>query len=129
MPHRVCLTYFPELIAWMAITDLVIAAACVAMATSLHVYARSSGVSVPAGYRHTLYGLEVFVLLCGATFALDMVTLWWPVYEAEAAVKGVCAAVSVAVAVALVRFAPDWALDNWRNAMRILRDAVDEGCR
>jgi diguanylate cyclase (GGDEF)-like protein/PAS domain S-box-containing protein len=48
-----------------------------------------------------------FILLCGVTHWLDMLTLWVPIYVLQGAAKAVTAVVSVATAIALFRILPE----------------------
>lgn len=48
----------------------------------------------------------LFILSCGTTHAMDVVTIWYPVYWAAGIVKGVTAVVSVACAIALIFAVP-----------------------
>lgn len=123
MPHRICLLYDPALIWINVISDALFVLSFVALIPiALHIYIRSSGVSVPRGYRWTVYGFEAFILLCGLTHLMNAVTLWLPVYWTEAVIKVIGSLVAVVVAVELVRTAPDWTLHHWHEAMKIVRD-------
>ncbi len=54
----------------------------------------------------TLWLFAAFILLCGTTHWLDVVTLWWPWYGIQATVKAATAIVSVMVAVSLWWYMP-----------------------
>lgn len=120
MPHRVCLLPDAWLVPWMAVCDLIIAAAYIAIPVALAIYARASGASVPRGYRRVVYGFVTFIALCGLTHIMAAVTLWWPVYRLQAAISAACALVSLVVAVAIVISTPDWTLEHWREALRVI---------
>jgi hypothetical protein len=47
-----------------------------------------------------------FILLCGATHLLDVVTLWVPAYGAQVVVKAATALVSIGTAIALWQLLP-----------------------
>jgi signal transduction histidine kinase len=47
-----------------------------------------------------------FILACGATHLMEIVTVWWPVYRFSAAVKVLCAAASVPTAVLFLKATP-----------------------
>ncbi len=47
-----------------------------------------------------------FIVSCGTTHAMDVVTIWCPAYWTAGVIKGVTAAVSVACAIALVMVVP-----------------------
>lgn len=120
MPHRVCLLPDTWLVPWMAVCDSVIAASYIAIPVALAIYARASGASVPRGYRRVVYGFGTFILLCGLTHIMSAVTLWWPVYRLQAAIMAACALASLTVAIAVVASTPQWTLEHWRGALRIV---------
>jgi PAS domain S-box-containing protein len=47
-----------------------------------------------------------FIVACGATHFMEIVTIWWPVYPLAAAVKLVCVAASVPTAIYIAVIAP-----------------------
>jgi signal transduction histidine kinase/CheY-like chemotaxis protein len=57
-------------------------------------------------FRPLLWLFAAFILLCGTTHWLDLVTLWVPAYGLQAIVKVATAAVSIFTAVALWRLLP-----------------------
>ena len=57
-------------------------------------------------FRPFLLLFAAFIFLCGATHFLDVVTLWLPVYGAQALVKATTAVVSIFTAVALWKLMP-----------------------
>lgn len=123
MPHKVCLFYDPALIWINVVTDaLFVVAFVILIPVALHIYIRSSGVSVPRGYRWMVHGFELFIGLCGLVHLMAAVTLWIPAYWIEAMVKIPGAIVSFVVAILLVKTAPYWTLHHWQEAMRIVRE-------
>jgi PAS domain S-box-containing protein len=72
----------------------------------------------------------VFILSCGATHVLGIVTLWHPVYRFEAVIKLVTALASVATAAILVRLLPQFyelpSLEQWRRSNAELEERVNE---
>ena len=57
-------------------------------------------------FRPLLLLFAAFILLCGATHWLDVLTLWLPVYGAQALIKATTALVSIATAIALWKLMP-----------------------
>jgi signal transduction histidine kinase/CheY-like chemotaxis protein len=57
-------------------------------------------------FRPLLWLFAAFILLCGATHWLDVLTLWFPAYGLEAVVKAATAATSIFTAIALWRLVP-----------------------
>jgi PAS domain S-box-containing protein len=102
-PHGFCLLWEPGLIWTYAIADTGIALAYFTIPLALAVFARRRGDLV---FQPMLWLFASFILLCGATHLLDVVTLWVPAYGIEAVVKAATAAVSIVTAVALWRLLP-----------------------
>jgi signal transduction histidine kinase len=102
-PHGFCLLWQPGLIWTYAISDTGIALAYFSIPLTLGVIARRRRDLV---FRPLLWLFAAFILLCGATHWLDVLTLWVPAYGLEAAVKAATAAVSVFTAIALWRLLP-----------------------
>lgn len=48
----------------------------------------------------------VFIVACGATHLLDVVTVWHPIYWVSGVVKAITAAASVSTAILLVKMVP-----------------------
>ncbi|MBV9489724.1 MAG: PAS domain S-box protein, partial [Verrucomicrobia bacterium] len=71
----------------------------------------------------------LFIVACGTTHALEVWSIWHPVYWLAGVVKAVTAALSVATAVALLRLVPKAlalpGLQNLRDANRGLQAAQD----
>jgi diguanylate cyclase (GGDEF)-like protein/PAS domain S-box-containing protein len=100
LPHRFCYMAQPGLIWTNVSMDVLIAAsygvifACLFWAAgALH------NLLELKTYRWIFLAFGTFILACGATHAMEVVTVWWPVYRLSAAFKVICAAVSVPTAV------------------------------
>jgi signal transduction histidine kinase len=102
-PHGFCLLWEPGLIWTYALSDAAIALAYFSIPLTLGVIARRRRDLV---FRPLLWLFAAFILLCGATHWLDVLTLWVPAYKLEAVVKAATAAVSVFTAIALWRLLP-----------------------
>src|SRR5664279_4659117 len=101
--HGYCLLWQPGLIWTYAISDMSIALAYFSIPVMLGVIARRRSDLV---FRPLLAMFAAFILLCGATHWLDLLTLWTPAYGLQAVVKAATAIVSVLTAVALWRLLP-----------------------
>jgi signal transduction histidine kinase len=101
--HGFCLLWQPGLIWTYAISDTGIALAYFSIPLALAVIARRRRDLV---FRPLLWLFAAFILLCGATHWLDVLTLWVPAYGLQAAVKAATAIVSIFTAVALWRLLP-----------------------
>jgi len=102
-PHGFCLLWEPGLIWTYAISDTAIAIAYFSIPLALAVIARRRRDLV---FRPLLWLFAAFILLCGTTHWLDLLTLWLPAYGLEGLVKAATAIVSVFTAVALWRLLP-----------------------
>ena len=103
-PHGFCLFWQPGLILTHASADLVTGAAYFAIAIALATIARRREDLV---FRPILWLFISFILLCGLTHWLDMLTLWVPIYVVQGAIKAVAAAFSAVTAIALCRALPE----------------------
>jgi signal transduction histidine kinase/CheY-like chemotaxis protein len=101
--HGFCLLWEPGLIWTYAISDTAIALAYFSIPLALAVIARRRKDLV---FRPLLWLFAAFILLCGSTHWLEILTLWEPAYGLEAVIKAATAAVSVFTAIALWRLLP-----------------------
>ena len=98
MPHGTCLLWRPDLVLVHAISDGLIALAYFSIPIALLVFLKRR---TDLEYRW-LFGLfAAFILACGATHLLGVVTLWEPIYGVEGVVKLATAFVSLATALVL----------------------------
>ncbi len=98
MPHGTCLLWRPDLVAVHALGDGLIALACFSIPVALVVFARQRA---DLEYKW-LFGLfAAFILACGATHLLGVVTLWEPIYGVQGVVKLATAFISLATAIVL----------------------------
>jgi hypothetical protein len=102
MPHVYCLRE-PGLVAIHLVSDGIIALsyALIPLAFVL-VMRRRRDLAFP--WMFSLFG--VFILGCGLTHLLAMVTLWHPVYRLDGFIKAITAAASFCTAVLLFRLLP-----------------------
>jgi PAS domain S-box-containing protein len=95
-PHGFCLLWEPGLIWTYATADGLIAVSYFTIPVALATLARRRSDLV---FRPVFWLFAAFILLCGTTHLLDVVTLWLPAYDLQAGVKALTAAVSVVAAV------------------------------
>jgi diguanylate cyclase (GGDEF)-like protein/PAS domain S-box-containing protein len=103
-PHGFCLLWQPGLIWTDAAADFATGTAYFAIPIALAVIARGRPEIV---FRPVIWLFVAFILLCGITHWLDLLTLWVPVYGLQGAAKAIAATVSVVTAVALCRCLPE----------------------
>lgn len=104
MPHGYCLLWQPELV-WMHIlADITITLAYFAIPLTIAFLLYKRQQSVP--FRWVFVMFAAFILLCGTTHLISLLTLWYPVYYFEGIVKVITAAVSLATAFLLFPLIP-----------------------
>lgn len=105
MPHGYCLLWQPWLVALHAGPDLLITIAYFAIPFALlRVLALRPDLKA---YRGLAWMFAAFILLCGVTHLLGLITLWLPIYGIQGLAKLVTAIVSLTTAVILYRLVPD----------------------
>ena len=103
MPHGHCYLWSDEMVWTQVSANLLIGVAYAAIATALVVLVRQIR-NIPFAGVYLAFG--TFILSCGLTHFFDIITIWHPVYWADAGVRVVTAAASVATAVLLVPQVP-----------------------
>jgi len=101
--HGFCLLWQPGLIWTYALSDIGIGLAYFSIPVVLALIARRRH---DLGFRGFLWLFAAFILLCGLTHWLDVLTLWIPAYGLQAVVKAITALVSICTAAALWRLLP-----------------------
>ncbi|WP_116968711.1 sensor histidine kinase [Blastomonas sp. UPD001] len=104
MPHGMCLLWEPWLVLLWAGSDLLIFLSYTAIPIALLRVLRKR-TEVPHGGLVALFAS--FILLCGLTHLLGIVTLWFPIYPWTGWVKLATGIVSMTTAVVLFRLIPD----------------------
>lgn len=99
MPHTFCYLGNSTLITTHMISDLLIGISYVVISVTLLYLVRASKGAIPFHWMFLAFG--TFIIACGATHFMEVVTLWRPAYWLSAYVKVVTAAASVATAIAL----------------------------
>ncbi len=104
MPHGYCFLWQPELLWMHIISDVAIAAAYFSIPITIYYLLRKNAQTIP--YRWVLAMFAVFILFCGLTHLIELVTLWRPYYYIEGIMKVLTAAASVATAVMIFPLVP-----------------------
>jgi CheY-like chemotaxis protein len=97
-PHGICLLWEPGLIWLHVISDALIAAAYFSIPVALAIFV-SKRRDIAFGW--VFWAFALFILFCGFTHVLSIVTLWVPIYGVEGIVKLLTAAASIVTAVML----------------------------
>ncbi|QGM45729.1 ATP-binding protein [Methylocystis heyeri] len=115
-PHGYCLLWEPGLIWLYAASDTMIALAYFSIPLSLAIIGKHRGDLV---FRPLLGLFAAFILLCGTSHWLDLLTLWTPLYSLLGLIKAATAITSVITAYALWRGLPNFlALPSFEQLRR-----------
>jgi len=98
-PHGACLVWDPPLIWLNAISDTLIAAGFFSTAffVMYSVWRRRD-----FQFKWAWWGFGIYILLCGVSRLLAVLTLWMPLHAMEAALKGIVAIMSVGIGAGLL---------------------------
>jgi signal transduction histidine kinase len=104
MPHGHCYQWDPGILWTSVISDGLIAAAYIAIPFTLVFQIMRKRKDLPFDWMFACFGL--FIVACGFTHVMEIITVWEPHYPAMAIVKAITAAASVPTAIILFRIAP-----------------------
>src|SRR5713226_9661740 len=117
LPHWYCYVGNQRLLWTNVIADLVIGLSYVVISATLTWLVRRAGRDLP--YSNFFWAFGLFIVSCGGTHFMEIVTVWKPVYWLSAAVKMVSAAASAGTAVVLLV-----AADNILGFVRTARESA-----
>lgn len=103
MAHGYCLLWKPWLVALHAGSDFVIFAAYFAIPLAIWIFVSKRPNLEMRGLARLF---AAFILWCGLTHIINLVTLWWPIYEFQGLVKAITAAISLTTAVVIFPLIP-----------------------
>src|SRR5258708_18183785 len=104
MPHATCYLRNPEVIFLHVSSDLLIGFSYVSISSTLAYLVYKSRKAIPFHWMFLAFGL--FIITCGFTHFMEVLTVWKAVYWLAGWVKVICAAASVATAIALFPLVP-----------------------
>ena len=99
LPHRYCYLSNSALLWTHVVADAIMAIAYFAISVTLAYLVYRARRDIPFPWMFLAFG--VFIIACGCTHAMEVVTTWVPVYIFSATVKVFAAGVSIATAAAL----------------------------
>lgn len=105
LPHLYCYVGNQKLLWTNVIADLVIGLSYVVISATLVWLVRRAGRDLP--YSQFFWAFGLFIISCGGTHFMEVLTVWKPVYWLSAAVKIVTAMASAGTAVVLLVAADD----------------------
>jgi two-component system, cell cycle sensor histidine kinase and response regulator CckA len=100
MPHGWCMTWNPWLIGLNVVTDALVALAYYSIPAALFFIVRRRNVTLKLQPILILFGL--FIALCGGGHAIDIVSIWKPIYWIKGYWNLATAGVSVLTAIVLI---------------------------
>jgi len=103
MPHGHCYLWDPGLMRLHLISDFLIAAAYFIIPFTLVNFVRKRR-ELPFNWMFVCFG--IFIIACGMTHVMEIITLWKPYYWVSGIVKAITALASVPTAVLLIRLIP-----------------------
>jgi len=103
MPHGQCLLWNPLLLWLDVVSDSTVAVAYYSIPLLL-IYLIGKRRDLPFRSMFLMFG--IFILACGTTHALDVLTIWYPAYWAAGAAKVVTAIASLVCVVGLIPLVP-----------------------
>ncbi|HVJ05121.1 MAG TPA: PAS domain-containing sensor histidine kinase [Candidatus Saccharimonadales bacterium] len=104
LPHRFCYLDSPQLIWVNVISDVIIGLAYIAISATLAYLVRRARGDIPFSWMFLAFGL--FIVACGFTHIMEVITVWRPFYWLSADVKIVTAAASLVTAFSLPYLVP-----------------------
>lgn len=106
MPHAVCWAGSPRLIWTMVVANFVIFLSYASNCGTLLFIAQRTFRSMVRDWVWFVVGFALFIVACGGTHLMDVITTWIPVFWIDAWVTILTAVVSAFVAIMLIRRAP-----------------------
>jgi PAS domain S-box-containing protein len=103
LPHGVCFLWDPGLLWLHVVSDSLIALAYFLIPVALVRIVRKRS---DLRFNAVFLCFAAFIVACGTTHVLDVVTLWHPIYWVSGTAKAATAAISIATLLVLVRITP-----------------------
>jgi len=103
VPHAVCWAAAPHLIWTMVVANFITFLSYLTICATLLYLARRTGHSIASEWRTFLVGFALFIVACGSTHLMEVITTWSPIFWVDAWTNIVTAALSAFVAFMLIR--------------------------
>jgi signal transduction histidine kinase len=126
MPHAICWKADPNLIWTMAITNAITFASYFSICITLFYLARKTRRAIATDWAFFLVGFALFIMACGSTHLMDVITTWSPWFWVEAWTNIVTALLSAYVAVQLIRRAPELGFGINDYALRLSNSETEK---
>jgi signal transduction histidine kinase len=103
VPHSVCWAAAPHLIWTMVVTNLITFLSYLTICFTLLYLSRRTGRVIAREWKFFLVGFALFIVACGSTHLLEVITTWTPIFWVDAWTNIITAALSAYVAIAFIR--------------------------
>lgn len=103
LPHGFCFLWNPRLLALHVVSDSLIALAYFLIPVTMIRIVRKRR-DIP--FNAIFFCFAAFIIACGSSHVIDVVTLWHPVYWISGCLKAITAAISLVTCVLLMRLTP-----------------------
>lgn len=107
MPHAVCWRQDPQLIWTMAVTNAITFLSYFSICITLFYLARKTNRVIVRDWIFFLVGFALFIVACGSTHLLEVITTWVPIFWVDAWTNIITAVLSAYVAIQFIRRAQD----------------------
>jgi signal transduction histidine kinase len=125
-PHGICLLWEPELIWLHVVSDALIAAAYFSIPAALSIFV-SKRPDVEFGW--IFWAFAIFIMACGLTHVLSIITLWVPIYGIEGITKALTAVASIFTAAMLWPLLPQLLAIPSPAQLRLAETALEQEAR
>lgn len=130
MPHGYCYLWQPTLVALHVLSDFFITLAYMVIPTTLVCFIRKRN-DLPFHWIILCFG--TFIIACGATHAMEIITVWRPYYWLSGIVKAITAIASVMTAILLIKYFPQMVAipspAQLRKTNKLLEEEIKERMR
>jgi signal transduction histidine kinase len=126
MPHAVCWRQDQRLIWTMVVTNAITFLSYSTICLTLFYLARKTRQAVARDWAFFAVGFALFIVACGSTHLMEVVTTWIPVFWVDAWTNIVTAALSGYVAIQLIRRAPDLGFGINDYAARLVNSEIEK---
>lgn len=126
MPHAVCWSRDPNLIWTMAVTNAITFLSYLSICITLFYLARRTRRSIHREWGFFLVGFALFIVACGTTHLMEVITTWIPAFWFDAWTNIITALLSGYVAVQFIRRAPDLGFGINDYALRLANTQTEK---
>jgi two-component system NtrC family sensor kinase len=103
MPHAVCWAADPKLVWTMVVGNLVTFVSYLSLCLTLLYIVRGTSKVIAKDWTWFVIGFALFIVACGSTHLMDVITTWVSVFWIDAGAVVVTAVLSAYVAIMLIR--------------------------